>query len=115
MGEDSFLLITFVFRDDYPAIAEGLLSIPPVGVVLLFIMSVGYQLLDAAAYFSLLRSAFPEIRFYQGVAVVFLGVFANIATFSAGTMPMQGYYQYCCGMYAHYRFSDSYLYLEPDL
>ena len=54
--------------------------------------------MDGAAYFSLLRSVFPEIRFYQGVEVVFLGVFANVATFSAGTIPMQSYYLHCCGM-----------------
>lgn len=93
-----FLLIALVFRDDYLAIAEGILSISPVGVILLFIMGAGYQLLDAAAYFSLLRSAFPEVRFHQGAAVVFLGVFANVATFSAGTIPMQSYYLYRCGM-----------------
>lgn len=92
------LLIVFAFREDYLEIAKELLSIPPEGIIFLLIMGAGYQLLDAAAYFSMLRSAFPKIRFRQAATAVYLGVFANVATFSAGTVPMQSYYLYRCGM-----------------
>lgn len=91
-------LIAFAFREDYPAIMEGLLSIPSEGILLLFIMSIGYQVLDAAAYASVFRSACPQLQFRQAVTMVFLGVFGNVATFSAGIIPLQSYYLHRCGI-----------------
>lgn len=97
-----FLLavIYLVFHEDYRAILEciGNLSVP--AFFLLLGMGVGYQLLDAAACFTLIHAQFPALKYREAVEITFLGIFGNISTFSTGIIPMQSYYLYQKGMNA---------------
>ena len=46
----------------------------------------------------MLRSRKPDFTYRQGVGATLLGTFGNVVTFGAGTLPMQGYYLYRCGV-----------------
>lgn len=93
-----FLLLYLVFHKDYRAILECIkgASIP----ALFFITGMGviYQLLDAAACYSLIHAYLPNFRYQQAVEITFLGIFGNVSTLAAGTIPMQSYYLYRNGM-----------------
>lgn len=58
----------------------------------------GYVLLDARATLRLIVPQFPTFTFKQAVELTLLGVFANISTSTAGTLPLQSYYLYQHGI-----------------
>lgn len=94
------LLVFWVFRDNYQEIWSNIQAIPAAGLLLLLGLELAYQLLESAASLTLIRSQLPEFSFWQAVEVTFLGVFANVATFSAGIVPLQSWYLYRCGLMA---------------
>lgn len=94
------LLVFWVFRDDYQEIWNNIRQAPAGGLLLLLGLGVVYQLLESAAGLTLIRSQLPDFRFWQAVEVTFLGVFANVATFSAGIIPLQSWYLYRRGLTA---------------
>lgn len=94
------LLVFWVFRDDYQEIWNNIRQAPAGGLLLLLGLGVVYQLLESAAGLTLIRSQLPDFRFWQAVEVTFLGVFANVATFSAGIIPLQSWYLYRHGLTA---------------
>lgn len=87
-----------VLGQDAPEIFASIRGLPVSGLVLLLGMGLAYQLLDAAACYALIRSQCPQFSYRQAVCVVFLGIFANVVTFGAGTVPLQGYYLHRCGI-----------------
>lgn len=94
------LLVFWVFRDDYQEIWNNIQGAPAAGLLLLLGLGVGCQLLESAAGLTLIQSQLPDFRFRQAVEVTFLGVFANVATFSAGIIPLQSWYLYRRGLAA---------------
>lgn len=93
-------LVFWVFRDHYQEIWANIRAVGAGELLLLLGLGVGYQLLEAAAGLTLIRSQLPDFSFRRAVEVTFLGVFANVATFSAGIIPIQSYYLYRCGLAA---------------
>lgn len=91
-------ILYFVFRKDYQAILDGISNISVFSLLLLLGMGIGYQLLDAAVCFTLVHPRLTSFQFKQAVEVIYLGVFGNIATSTAGTIPLQSYYLYQQGM-----------------
>ena len=83
------LLVFRVFRGDYQEIWNHIRAIPAGGLLLLLGLGLAYQLLESAASLTLIRSQLPDFPFRQAVEVTFLGVFANVATFSAGIIPLR--------------------------
>ena len=94
------LLVFWVFRDDYQEIWSNVRRAPAGGLLLLLGLGIAYQLLESAAGLTLIRSQLPDLRFWQAAEVTFLGVFANVATFSAGIIPLQSWYLYRRGLTA---------------
>lgn len=93
-----FLLILWVFRKDYRTIIECLKNISVPGLLLLLGLELVFQLLDAAARRSIIRTRMPSFGMRQAAGVVALGIFGNVSTFSAGIIPMQTYYLYRYGI-----------------
>lgn len=94
------LLVFWVFRDNYQEIWSNIRRVPAEELLLLLGLGVAYQLLESAAGLTLIRSRLPDFRFWRAVEVTFLGVFANVATLSAGIIPLQSWYLYRCGLTA---------------
>lgn len=94
------LLVFWVFRDHYQEIAQNIRTVRAGDLLLLLGMGVVYQLLESAVCFALVRGRLPAFSFWQAVEVTFLGVFGNVSTLSAGTIPMQSYYLYRYGLMA---------------
>lgn len=94
------LLVFWVFRGHYQEILDNIRAVHGWELLLLLGLGTAYQLLESAAGLTLIRSQLPNFRFWQAVEVTFLGVFANVATFSAGIIPMQSYYLYRRGLTA---------------
>lgn len=94
------LLVFWVFRDDYQEIWNNIRKVPAEGLLFLLGLGAAYQLLEAAAGLTLIRSQLPDFSFRRAVEVTFLGVFANVATFSTGIIPVQSWYLYRCGLTA---------------
>lgn len=91
-------ILYLVFRKDYKAILNCVSKISLLNLLLLLGMGICYQLLDAAVCFTLVHERLPSFQFKQAVEVIYLGVFGNIATSTAGTIPLQSYYLYQQGM-----------------
>lgn len=92
------IILYLVFRKDYKAILDCVSNISLLDLLLLLGMGIGYQLLDAAICFTLVHRRLPSFQFKQAVTVIYLGVFGDIATSAAGTIPLQSYYLYKQGM-----------------
>lgn len=91
-------LIYFVFHDDYQEIIKSMSHVSIFGLFILLGMSIGYLLLDAASYYVMVASQFPNFSFKQAIELTLLGIFANISTSTAGTIPLQSYYLYQHGI-----------------
>lgn len=85
------VVIFVVFGRDYRSIFRCIGSVSVWGLLLLSAMGIGYQLLDALACLILIRGQLPAFRFRQAVGITYLGIFANVVTFSAGNVPLQSY------------------------
>lgn len=92
------LLIFWVFRDHYQEIAQNIRAVRIGGLLLLLGMGILYQLLESAVCHVLVGGQLPAFSFWQAVEVTFLGVFGNVSTLSAGTVPMQSFYLHRHGL-----------------
>lgn len=95
-----FLLVFWVFRDHYQEILRNIQAVSIPELLLLLGMGAAYQMLESAVCVTLVRRRLPMFSFRQATEVVFLGVFGNVSTLSAGTIPMQSYYLHRCGLMA---------------
>lgn len=86
------LLMFWVFRGHYQEIWSNIRAVPVSALLLLLGLGLAYQLLEAAAGLTLVRSQLPDFSFCQAVEITFLGVFASVATLSAGIIPLQSWY-----------------------
>lgn len=88
----------WMFHRDFPAILACIGSISAGDLLLLLIMGLGYQLLDAAVFFSVVQGRLPSFRYHEAVALTFLTVFGNTTTSGAGSIPLQSCYLYRKGL-----------------
>lgn len=93
-----FGALYWVFRGALPDIRDDLSRFDPGGAALLLAAGFLYEAGDAAVCLTLLRRKQPDIPFSAAWKATFLGVFANVATLAAGTLPMQSCYLYHCGI-----------------
>ncbi len=91
-------LVMIVFRNDYREIFNCIKNVSITGLIILLVMEIIYLFLDSAACYLLIHSQFPFFKFRQALVVTFIGIFGNVATFSAGIIPMQSYYLYKYGI-----------------
>lgn len=94
------LLVFWVFRGHYQEIWDNIRTVRTGKLLILLGLGIAYQMLEAAAGLTLIRSRLPDFSFRRAVEVTFLGVFANVATFSTGIIPIQSWYLYRCGLAA---------------
>lgn len=94
------LLVFLVFRSHFQEILDQIRAIPAAAVLLLLALGLAYQLLESAASLTLIKSRLPDFSLGQALEVTFLGVFANVATFAVGAIPLQSWYLYRCGLTA---------------
>lgn len=87
-----------VLGQDAQEILASVRSISAGQLVLLLGFGLAYQLLDGWACYVLIHAQCPQVTYRQALCVVFLGTFGNVATFGAGTLPLQGYYLHRCGV-----------------
>lgn len=92
------LLIFWVFRDHYQEIAQNIRAIRAGDLLFLLGMGVIYQIFESAVCYVLVKGQLSSFSFWQAVEVTFLGVFGNVSTLSAGTVPMQSYYLHRRGL-----------------
>lgn len=92
------VVLAKVLGQDSQEIFAALRGISAGQLALLLAMGLAYQLLDAAACYVLIHAQCPQVTYRQAVCVIFLGAFANVATFGAGTVPLQSYYLHRCGV-----------------
>ena len=93
-----FGALLLVFRNALPEILANLRAVPPAGALALLVMGFAYEAMESAVGFVLLRRSKPDITFGDALNLTFLGVFGNIATMGAATLPAQGYYLYRRGL-----------------
>ena len=93
-----FTAFLLVFRDALPDILANLCAVPLWGVLLLLVLGFAYEGMEAAVALVLLRRKKKDVRFLDALNTTFLGVFGNIATMGAGTLPMQSFYLYRRGL-----------------
>ena len=91
-------ILVFIFGRDYQAILAEVRGISPWGLLLLLGAGMGYQLLEAAVFFTVLRGQLPSFGYGQAVTLTFLAVFGNTTTSGAGSIPLQSAYLYRRGL-----------------
>lgn len=94
-------LLFYFFKDHMSEIrsALGQVTLPQILVLLAFGLS--FPAMEAVISQQMLnRRLTQSFRFRQGLELSFLGTFGNVATFGAGTMALQSYYLYRCGVMA---------------
>lgn len=92
------VLLLVLFRDNLGDFAAALAALSPVDALCLLAMGLLYQLMDSLICYRLIHCVQPAFRYRQAVEVTFLGVFGNVSTFAAGSVPMQAYYLRRCGV-----------------
>nr|WP_325298451.1 lysylphosphatidylglycerol synthase transmembrane domain-containing protein [uncultured Dysosmobacter sp.] len=92
------LLIFWVFRDHYREITRNIRAVRPGDLPLLLGMGVLYQIFESAVCYVLVKGQLSSFSFWQAVEVTFLGVFGNVSTLSAGSVPLQSYYLHRRGL-----------------
>lgn len=88
------MIIYFVFHDHYQDILLSISKLSLIDLIILALISIGYILLDSFSYYVMVHPQFPHFRFQNAIEVTLLGIFANVSTSTAGTLPMQSYYLY---------------------
>lgn len=92
------VLMFYLFKDHLDEIQAALKQITLPQALLLLALGASFPLLDGLIAQQMLRSRKPDFTYRQGVGATLLGTFGNVVTFGAGTLPMQGYYLYRCGV-----------------
>lgn len=92
------LVLFLVFRENYQEILQNLRGVPVWAAALLFGLALLYQIMESAVCTCLVRTRLPDFPFRQACTVTFLGVFGNVATFAAGSIPMQSVYLHSYGL-----------------
>ena len=94
-----FIVILYlVFHKDYQKIIQLLRGLSVADLLLLPVFSLIYVFLDAASYYVMVKYPFPGFHYHQAVELTLLGIFANVSTSTAGTVPLQSYYLYQQGV-----------------
>ena len=92
------LLMYLVFHKNGWEILGNIRSVSGASLLLLLGMALAYLVLDAEGLRCLLKSALPSLTFTQAFELELTASFCSVATFSAGTVPVQSYYLYRLGM-----------------
>ena len=68
------------------------------GVLLLLALGFAYEVMESVLCLVIIHHKKPDCTFIDALRVTFLGVFGNITTLGAGTLPMQSFYLYRRGL-----------------
>lgn len=90
--------IILVFRDVLPDIVKDLSTVPFWGVLLLLALGFAYEAMESVLCLVIIHHKKPDCTFIDALRVTFLGVFGNITTLGAGTLPMQSFYLHRRGL-----------------
>lgn len=93
-----FVAIILIFRDALPDIVKDLSAVPFWGVLILLSLGFAYEAMESMLCLVIIHHKKPDCTFIDALRVTFLGVFGNIATLGAGTLPMQSFYLYRRGL-----------------
>lgn len=86
------LVLLLVFRGQSQEILQCLRTVPVFGLLGLLWMGLICPLLEAAAGWVALRAQMPKVTLWQALTASFLGIFGNVATMGAGSIPLQSWY-----------------------
>ena len=86
-----FAAIILIFRDALPDIVKDLSAVPFWGVLILLSLGFAYEAMESVLCLVIIHHKKPDCTFIDALRVTFLGVFGNIATLGAGTLPMQSF------------------------
>lgn len=92
------LVLALVFRGRSREILRCLRAVPASGLPPLLILGLCCPLMEAAALWTALRPQMPHVTLWQTLTASFLGVFGNVATMGAGSIPLQSWYLSLCGL-----------------
>lgn len=92
--------ICLVFQQDFSDILNYFKNITIFDFLTIIIVGTIYQVLETLGNFVLIKSQLPSFRFRQSIEMTLLGIFSNIMTSSAGTIPLQSYYLFKHGISA---------------
>ena len=91
-------VVIYIFKDHWAEITASLSQLSVWQVVLVVAVGLTFPVFEAAVCWVIVRSRLPGFTMRQALDVSWSGVFCNVATFGAGTVPMQTYYLYRSGL-----------------
>lgn len=91
-------VIWMVFHKHFKEIFENITSMKVGSLVLILILGASYQIINAAAFYLLVKKNNRDFTMRQSLESVYIGTFGNVAAFSVGALPMRAYYHYTHNM-----------------
>lgn len=91
-------VLVLVFKDNWDEISAALSQLSLWQVLLVLALGLTHPLLEGVCNWVAVRSRLPDYPLRCGLDVSWVGVFGNVAAFGAGSVPMQAYYLYRCGL-----------------
>lgn len=92
------LVLVLVFHGQGGEILQCLYTVPGSGLLHLLLLGLSCPVLEAAALWVALRPQMPGLTLWQTLTASFLGIFGNVATMGAGSIPLQSWYLSLCGL-----------------
>ena len=91
-------LIWSIFHQNYQEILKLLRQVPINLFVMILVLGMLYQLIEAGMCFALVKRYLETFSFLSAVQLVFIGFFTNIVSMGTGIIPAKSYYLYKKGM-----------------
>ena len=86
------LVLMLLFHGQSREILQCLHTVPTLGLLRLLLLGLSCPLLEAIALWVALRPQMPNVTLWQTLTASFLGIFGNVATMGAGSIPLQSWY-----------------------
>lgn len=86
------LVLMLLFHGQSREILQCLHTVPTLSLLRLLLLGLSCPLLEAIALWVALRPQMPNVTLWQTLTASFLGIFGNVATMGAGSIPLQSWY-----------------------
>ncbi len=93
----SALVLFFIYRIDR-TIFDTLKTTAPASLLVLFLFGFAYYFFEGTVCRSIFRDRIPGFSVLNALDITYIGVFGNVVTLAAGSIPMQSYYLYREGL-----------------
>lgn len=94
------LTMLLVLYQQWDRVLASLAAVSWGSLTLLILLGLLATVFDSLSHWAMVRTSLENFTPGQAIELVYLALFSNVATLTAGTLPLQGYYLHQHGMMA---------------